>query len=210
MLRAFSDRPAGAIARRRRLPDRRGRRRRRDLRRMAGGGGRTRTYEGLASGFTVRPLCHSGHSPVSAEIKSRGRKRPGLAEAGCGEAYVASRLGLSTGNMPLIGRRDGGASMLRRAAPRVRAPDRKGSFLRWTGVNRLLATLRSPPDAQCAPTSEIRTRRRRRSVRRRRPCAPSAAGRRSSPRRDRRRGSPPRRPRCGRRFRGRRRPRRFR
>src|SRR5690606_2539319 len=29
-----------------------------------GGRGRTRTYEGLASGFTVRPLCHSGHSPV--------------------------------------------------------------------------------------------------------------------------------------------------
>ena len=28
----------------------------------AGGGGRTRTYEGLASGFTVRPLCRSGHS----------------------------------------------------------------------------------------------------------------------------------------------------
>jgi hypothetical protein len=131
MLRAFSDRPAGAIARRRRLPDRRGRRRRRDLRRMAGGGGRTRTYEGLASGFTVRPLCHSGHSPMSAEIKSRGQKRPGLAEAGCGKAYVASRLGLSTGNMTLIGRCDGGASMLRSVAPRVRAPDRKGSFLRW-------------------------------------------------------------------------------
>src|SRR5688572_23524750 len=30
-----------------------------------GGGSRTRTYEGLASGFTVRPLCRSGHSPVS-------------------------------------------------------------------------------------------------------------------------------------------------
>src|SRR4029434_7295545 len=30
-----------------------------------GGGGRTRTYEGSASGFTVRPLCRSGHSPVS-------------------------------------------------------------------------------------------------------------------------------------------------
>jgi hypothetical protein len=28
-----------------------------------GGGGRTRTYEGIASGFTVRPLCRSGHSP---------------------------------------------------------------------------------------------------------------------------------------------------
>jgi hypothetical protein len=36
------------------------------LRRRAtksGGGGWTRTNEGLASGFTVRPLCRSGHSP---------------------------------------------------------------------------------------------------------------------------------------------------
>ena len=32
-----------------------------------GGGGRIRTYEGLASGFTVRPLCRSGHSPVSPD-----------------------------------------------------------------------------------------------------------------------------------------------
>jgi hypothetical protein len=31
----------------------------------AGGRGRTRTYEGIASGFTVRPLCRSGHSPPS-------------------------------------------------------------------------------------------------------------------------------------------------
>ena len=31
---------------------------------MDGGGSRTRTYEGLASGFTVRPLCRSGHSPM--------------------------------------------------------------------------------------------------------------------------------------------------
>ena len=30
---------------------------------QCGGGGRTRTYEGIASGFTVRPLCRSGHSP---------------------------------------------------------------------------------------------------------------------------------------------------
>ncbi len=30
---------------------------------QSGGGGRTRTYEGIASGFTVRPLCRSGHSP---------------------------------------------------------------------------------------------------------------------------------------------------
>ncbi len=30
-----------------------------------GGEGRTRTYEGLASGFTVRPLCRSGHFSTS-------------------------------------------------------------------------------------------------------------------------------------------------
>jgi hypothetical protein len=36
---------------------------------QAGGGGRTRTYEGLASGFTVRPLCRSGHSPAKRVIK---------------------------------------------------------------------------------------------------------------------------------------------
>lgn len=30
-----------------------------------GGRGRTRTYEGIASGFTVRPLCRSGHSPLA-------------------------------------------------------------------------------------------------------------------------------------------------
>src|SRR5215471_2474804 len=30
---------------------------------QGGGRGRTRTYEGIASGFTVRPLCRSGHSP---------------------------------------------------------------------------------------------------------------------------------------------------
>ena len=34
------------------------------LRRVRGGGSRTRTYEGYASGFTVRPLCRSGHSPL--------------------------------------------------------------------------------------------------------------------------------------------------
>ena len=35
-------------------------------RKRIGGGGRTRTYEGYASGFTVRPLCRSGHSPALA------------------------------------------------------------------------------------------------------------------------------------------------
>ncbi len=48
-----------------------------------GGGGRTRTDEGLASGFTVRPLCRSGHSPASDEafVCPRERKRLGRAEA---------------------------------------------------------------------------------------------------------------------------------
>ena len=210
MLRAFSGRLAGAIACRRRLPDRRGRRRRRDLRRMAGGGGRTRTYEGLASGFTVRPLCHSGHSPMSAEIKSRGQKRPGLAEAGCGKAYVASRLGLSTGNMTLIRRRVCGASMLREPRQASAHPTERALFCGGLGDNRRLATLRSPPEAQYAPTSEISNATPSPISTASRPCAPSAAGRRSSPRQDRRRDSPPHRPRSGHRFRDRRRPRRFR
>src|SRR5690242_10102965 len=33
------------------------------LLKQVGGRGRTRTCEGIASGFTVRPLCRSGHSP---------------------------------------------------------------------------------------------------------------------------------------------------
>jgi hypothetical protein len=37
-----------------------------------GGGGRTRTYEGLASGFTVRPLCRSGHSPYTPQGMGAG------------------------------------------------------------------------------------------------------------------------------------------
>src|SRR6202044_1401012 len=42
----------------------RGGRPRSSIRHRGGGGSRTRTYEGIASGFTVRPLCRSGHSPV--------------------------------------------------------------------------------------------------------------------------------------------------
>ncbi len=49
---------------------------------VAGGGGRTRTYEGLASGFTVRPLCRSGHSPHPQGTSPRGRKRPGRGRGG--------------------------------------------------------------------------------------------------------------------------------
>ena len=59
-----------------------------------GGGSRTRTYEGVASGFTVRPLCRSGHSPNSS-----GRlpaKTSGNCTAfGCGGGISANRIGLS-------------------------------------------------------------------------------------------------------------------
>jgi hypothetical protein len=44
-----------------------------------GGGGRTRTYEGLASGFTVRPLCRSGHSPYTQKAWAQALMRTGLA-----------------------------------------------------------------------------------------------------------------------------------
>ena len=39
------------------------------------------------------PPLPLGTLPHVRTIKFRGRKRPGLAEAVCGEAYVASRLG---------------------------------------------------------------------------------------------------------------------
>src|SRR3569623_1549672 len=41
---------------------------------QSGGRGRTRTYEGIASGFTVRPLCRSGHSPISTHSVDRTKK----------------------------------------------------------------------------------------------------------------------------------------
>jgi hypothetical protein len=91
---------------------------------------------------------------------------PGWPRRVCGKAYVASRLGLSTGKMTLIGRRDGGASMLRGAARRVRAPDRKGSFLRWTWSQSPACDAASQPTgAQWAPTSQIPNATPRRSVR---------------------------------------------
>ena len=46
------------------------------LKKKDGGGSRTRTCEGIASGFTVRPLCRSGHSPACALIGSRSRGPP--------------------------------------------------------------------------------------------------------------------------------------
>ena len=48
-------------------------------RQTLGGGGRTRTYEGLASGFTVRPLCRSGHSPKCLQAWAQALMRTGLA-----------------------------------------------------------------------------------------------------------------------------------
>jgi hypothetical protein len=60
--------------------------------RLAGGGGRTRTYEGLASGFTVRPLCHSGHSPMSAGPSLADENAPGWPRR------VAARLMLPHGS----------------------------------------------------------------------------------------------------------------
>ncbi len=50
-----------------------------------GGGGRTRTYEGIASGFTVRPLCRSGHSPArrhDIDVKGQTVLPAGLAGQG--------------------------------------------------------------------------------------------------------------------------------
>ncbi len=38
-----------------------------------------RTYEGLASGFTVRPLCRSGHSPNALKAGAHALMRTGLA-----------------------------------------------------------------------------------------------------------------------------------
>ena len=43
---------------------------------QGGGGGRTRTYEGIASGFTVRPLCRSGHSPELPKITENKGENP--------------------------------------------------------------------------------------------------------------------------------------
>src|SRR5262249_1629810 len=49
--------------------------------REAGGGGRTRTYEGIASGFTVRPLCRSGHSPEPHGNKAENPGRARISAA---------------------------------------------------------------------------------------------------------------------------------
>src|SRR3954453_14215398 len=49
---------------------------------LGGGGSRTRTYEGLASGFTVRPLCRSGHSPTAGSGQRRSRAARGDRDSG--------------------------------------------------------------------------------------------------------------------------------
>ena len=48
---------------------------------VIGGGSRTRTYEGIARGFTVPPLCRSGHSPTGPNAP-RGGSDKGSANAG--------------------------------------------------------------------------------------------------------------------------------
>ena len=53
---------------------------------MSGGGGRTRTYEGVASGFTVRPLCRSGHSPFGAWPEA---KTPRTSRGAIGPPYLS-------------------------------------------------------------------------------------------------------------------------
>ena len=56
-----------------------------------GGGSRTRTCEGLASGFTVRPLCRSGHSPTWVELPRRSGTTNQPAETGSGAFLRATR-----------------------------------------------------------------------------------------------------------------------
>ena len=53
-----------------------------------GGGSRTRTYEGLASGFTVRPLCRSGHSPQRGR---RAKEAKSFCQAAQGEQEANKR-----------------------------------------------------------------------------------------------------------------------
>jgi hypothetical protein len=65
---------------------------------------------------------------MSAGPSLADENAPGWPRRVAARAYVASRLGLSTGNMALLGRRDGGASMLRGAALRVRGRRPKGHF----------------------------------------------------------------------------------
>ena len=164
---------------------------------MAGGGGRTRTYEGLASGFTVRPLCRSGHSPISARM-SRGRKRPGLAEA-----VPWLMLPERRACQPEICRSPKSAMARTLRLKRPVAAHRKAHF-RPCNRSQALVCDASEPAARSA----------RRPYRRPspistacRPYASSAAGRRRSSRRDRRRGTRPHRRTCDRRFRDRRHPR---
>ena len=150
---------------------------------VAGGGGRTRTYEGLASGFTVRPLCRSGHSPASKRSSLADENAPGLAEADRGLCCLSAwpvnwKYAVDRRAPALAQGSSGSAQPIGSGAP----ADRRNSERRAAG--------------------DLNTERH--------PYAPSVACHRPSRRRGRRQGSSPRRRRCDRRFRDRQRPRRFR
>ena len=58
-------------------------------REVPGGGSRTRTYEGIARGFTVLPLCRSGHSPGSSEpVRQKTRAMRGACRGRLSEIGV--------------------------------------------------------------------------------------------------------------------------
>ncbi len=79
-----------------------------------GGGGRTRTYEGIASGFTVRPLCRSGHSPSHV-----------------GRAATASTTGLPAAGNDALERAVTVWRALWWGAPALSTPLRRLRVLRW-------------------------------------------------------------------------------
>src|SRR5262249_9254753 len=66
----------------------------------AGGGGRTRTYQGIASGFTVRPLCRSGHSPEPVEpVCKTNAKIPVRARISAARVYAEGKPGCQPATM---------------------------------------------------------------------------------------------------------------
>jgi hypothetical protein len=173
-------------------------------RRVAGGGGRTRTYEGLASGFTVRPLCHSGHSPLSAGPSLADENAPGWPRRGAVRLMLPKRAACQLE----ICRCSDGATALTLGLGASVQPIEKESFPSKESEpgKPVLRCFASPLQGAGPPTSQIPNAAPSPLSMASRPCAPPVAGRRSSRPRCRRQGSPPRRPRCGRQFRGRRRP----
>jgi hypothetical protein len=157
--------------------------------RGSGGGSRTRTYEGLASGFTVRPLCRSGHSPMSAKKSPADKNAPGWPRRIEARLMLppdaACQLEISRRIRPPAAAPPGSAGPRHRSAPPIQAT---------LSARALYGKGRFPTPVSTAS----------------RPCAPSAAGHRPSRRRDHRQDNSRRRRRRGRRFRDRRRPRRFR